>query len=124
MAEDVISRQAAIDRINRHKAYMEEHNDVGESLEIYLLAHDHICEAISMLPPAQQWISCNERLPEEDDDYLVTVDDEDARFVAECSYDSIFGWGFYSDVGDEFLEISNVIAWQPLPEPYKEGDHT
>lgn len=80
------------------------------------------------------WISCKERLPEEDGDYLVTFEEgyaEDygldlvgiAPYEVDCE-----GFGIWQEefdphtlgsLGSEWVDI-NVIAWQPLPEPYKE----
>ena len=127
MAADVISRQATIDRIKHHKAYMEEHNDTGESLDIYLQAHDHICEIISMLPSAQQWVPCEERLPEKPYGCLVTVWDENPMTgeMFENLLPYFVGWD-----GEQWNDYDGqqcpfeVIAWQYLPKPYTEGDHT
>lgn len=66
------------------------------------------------------WIPCSERLPKENGKYLVTVKNltgywimKSNVFVCEyCYNDFIFqGW-----------EDNKVIAWQPLPQPYKEDD--
>lgn len=54
-----------------------------------------------------------------------------------CQYDEELGFGFYSDIYDpntlgfidtEFktnseLGYEEVIAWMPLPEPYKESEN-
>ena len=62
--DDLISRQAAIELIERMKPF---HQDA-----------DDIIEMIDNMPsvdvqPVQQWILCSERLPEEDGQYLITV---------------------------------------------------
>ena len=78
-----------------------------------------------------RWIPCSERLPEEEGDYLlwgkVYEDEEEYPFIG--SYDSgceQFGiWQEQFDkttlgcLGSEFFEYASVIAWQPLPDPYK-----
>lgn len=57
-----------------------------------------------------QWIPCNERLPKEDGDYLVTLD---------------FAWGKEIEMGEWFEgewinDNSHVtVAWMPLPNPWK-----
>lgn len=60
------------------------------------------------------WIPCSERLPEEYGEYLV------------CNKYGVYGLGFpHKDkYGNIYVEteseyITEVIAWQPLPEPYK-----
>jgi len=64
-----------------------------------------------------RWIPVSERLPEEDGAYVVSVirnrpirfPDWETRDVYECVY-SEAGWHTAND----------VVAWMPLPEPYKE----
>ena len=66
--------------------------------------------------PEQQWIPCSERLPDKKDDYLCSYN---WCAVADiCEYDPDRNeWGFFYDGG--WKVVSNVIAWMPLPEPYK-----
>lgn len=81
------------------------------------------------------WIPCEERLPEDSGDYLVCPSDSvladysDFSDVMVMPYDETceaFGW--WTDrfdsvslgyVGSDFNEFE-VVAWMPLPEPYKE----
>lgn len=80
------------------------------------------------------WIPCNERQPEEDGEYFVTLRWSDypnsvdtLHFTNDLSSVDRVGYagekrpGWYeydSDYG--CYEIDNVIAWMPRPEPYKE----
>ena len=60
-----------------------------------------------------KWIPCSERLPDDDRTKVVTL----ANGNAECGYYSNGDWWC---VGDSIsLENPTVIAWMPLPEPYK-----
>lgn len=84
------------------------------------------------------WICCSERLPKDDDCrfYMCTVENHEDDPPMYCQYDEELGFGFYNDIYDpntlgfidtEFktnseLGYENVIAWMPLPEPYKESD--
>lgn len=69
-----------------------------------------------------RWIPCSERLPE--DDTLMLVNYIDRRPDA---MDIWIGWHemenvWYIDGEAHSREFDNeVIAWMPLPEPYKEG---
>ena len=101
--DDLISRQAAID------ALIERDPNCGiDSAEV-----------IRELPSAQQWIPCSERLPEDEEEVIVSVRDDSGDNT--LNYSS-FGW--YACAGD-FWVVDNeanerVIAWMPLPDPYKE----
>lgn len=72
-----------------------------------------------------QWIPCNERLPEEKAaSYWACTD---AGYQFECRWTNVnhlftnltMKWHWHvMDVP----RYSMVVAWRPLPEPYKEGD--
>ena len=103
-ANDTISRQEAILAIERN-AYR--HTYV-----------DQIVDIIKWLPSAQpHWIPCSERLPEEETDVL----------ICNANGDIAISRGSYStEAEDDFIwytsgwRFGKVIAWMPLPEPYKE----
>lgn len=57
------------------------------------------------------WIQVTERLPENDEDVLVQMDDD--SMMVDFRTASSNGW-FWAEIGDE------PLAWMPLPEPYKE----
>lgn len=66
------------------------------------------------IEPKQEWIPCSERLPEENSFYLVTADHyRDKAYRSTDMY--LFVDGKWDTVHDD------IIAWKPLPEPYKEG---
>ena len=88
--------------------------------------HERFLDAIDDAPTIEQphWISCSERQPEEYGNYITTMNYGD---VQECTYspdkNTRFmrgGWSTCESDGILFLDISEVIAWMPLPEPYKE----
>lgn len=70
---------------------------------------------------ANQWIPCTERLPDTDDHVLVTTINKrgDRRVVRAYYYrsDDYPGGGAWAAGMN-----NNVIAWMPLPEPYREGE--
>lgn len=136
---DLISRQAAINAIENTEC------------ELTPAAWDEITDAINELPSAQpHWIPVKERLPEETvlvtvetkmfrhryiceavwiprwtwkasfdnwEDCSEYNEDEDEYYVNEGWYERVHNWDEYSYVGIE----DDVLAWMPLPEPWKGG---
>ena len=93
---------------------------------IFRPAIQKVIETISELEenPEPHWISVTERLPETDDEVLTTYivnGNMEKRYVeTSCYYDGFDGrwsspWDEYRIVGTRI----EVIAWMPLPEPYK-----
>ena len=71
------------------------------------------------------WIACSERLPEEPFGCLVTV--IDCEPVTQTDFENILpyfvGYDGESWNDEDGNEIPfEIIAWQPLPEPFKESD--
>lgn len=81
--------------------------------------------AIEALEQEPKWIPVTERLPKDSGEYLVTVTDVEDKsylhtdiswFAHPTDYDIEHGeWR-------ELMEDEEIIAWQPLPEPYEESE--
>ena len=103
MSEDLIKRSDAIGAC----AY--------ETIECY-----EARKAIRALPsadrPQGEWIPCKERLPKEEGIYLVTatnyIFDTDEIVVGTCYFNIEYG----------FSNNRKILAWMPLPEPWKGAD--
>lgn len=71
------------------------------------------------------WIPCSERLPDNDDDVLCWYEYSMLQGVNVVRKAKTHGIGHYYKPTDSWLIYGgfgmgwNVIAWQPLPEPYK-----
>lgn len=103
-------------------------------------AIEAIVSRIELQPKVGEWIPCSERLPEEresmfkkfkgtskwceamfegiSDDVNVTVEFEDGTRTTKTSHTLDGKWKCEKGYGIKM----KVIAWQPLPEPYKEGE--
>ena len=107
-------------------------------------------DAVSLvwsMPSAQQWIPCSERLPEDLEEVNVTWVNhapeqyydfvKDKHFTGSAVYYK-GSWYWYSSTCDDILaeygrnemdkidDGIEVVAWMPLPKPYKEeqdGSH-
>ena len=98
---DVISRQAAIDALA-------EWHDVA------------ITNRLNNLPSAQPgWIPVTEK-PIEGGQYIVTLKDDKEVWTDIAEWNPTFGGRWQAEFFDcEYRDIDNVVAWQPLPEPWK-----
>lgn len=126
--EDAVSRKAMIDALEK---YFD-----GLPIQVrYDLIEitNKLPSVISSAQPEQRWIPVTERLPEANGRYLIT------RGLNACgamwnrvyiaNYSDLMGlkseriW-WNGNVGkSDFERIDDVIAWMPLPEPYRaEGD--
>ncbi len=128
---DLIRRENAIDAIERIYDQCEEieahfAEDDPEPRTGYKMFPDYLT-VIGYLkqPAADNWIPVTERLPEEAREVLVTVRDaaESTTFV-ELAY--LCHLGIFITTNDMTYLWSEdgyeVIAWQPLPDPYKEDN--
>lgn len=120
-----MTREEAIKNLNEHKT--EFTCDFGWNTSVIELL-DMAIEALEKT----RWIPCTERLPE-DGIYLVTVERiagkpriETKSFAKDLHRVDDFSFrkhkcGWY-DYDSEYgcWEDTNVIAWMPLPKPYKE----
>ena len=86
-----------------------------------ILEHNQgVLKVIKSQPTVNQWIPCSERLPEVEEN---TEDCDCPEFNVTFSTGVVSTLKFTSDENtwfDEFGNVyTNVIAWQPLPQPYE-----
>ena len=108
------------------KAHEEEHlNIVNRIKELqYAIAKTQtvIGKMVESADATQgEWIPCSERLPNESGEYLATIPlDADETYTEVLTFHK---GRFYED-DDEWGATyhDDVLAWMPLPTPYKGGD--
>ena len=97
----------------------------SDSVEIIVGKEQAIDLAIEIVQEVAEeykggWIACSERLPEDDSICIVTVEYPNNETVVD------YGWFDRKSVcwfvGMQEFRTSNILAWQPLPEPFKECD--
>jgi len=91
--------------------------------------------------PKQEWIACEERLPEvhkepyyadfeeilHESDHVLTCCRVGKGFVCAIGtiiYDEVcnsYEWSGLYDYSECEIDDMSVVAWMPLPEPYKKG---
>ena len=97
--DDLINRQGAIDAICNDCEYFK---------------NEEVINAINNLPSTQQWIPCSKILPNKDGNYIVTLSYTDGF---KFSFVDIDNFSVYEHQWNTYG--SEVIAWMPIPEPYK-----
>ena len=109
-----MTRQEAIAMIEDDK---KRHHD--ELSGRYRAALTMAIEALEQEPMRGKWIPVTESLPEEGLTVLIFAEGGEIEFGQR--YENKWEW-LAESIADYWTEAEEVIAWQPLPEPYKENE--
>ena len=123
---DLISRQAAIDALGEEPEVWTGNDEYAQGLNNQW---HYDVTALKAVPSAPQWIPCSERLPCEDGRYLVSY-----WLMKDMPWISVMYYGkptfpekdhpcFYvsdGEYGD--VEYNDIVAWMPLPEPFRKDE--
>jgi len=123
--DDLISRQAAIDAMANTLWHYP--NECYRNLNEYEFAKGLAELGLKSVPsaqPEQRWIPCSERLPEEKmnpntSDFELVICTTTFGDVRAYRFGTPIGWNephFWNGIG---IMDGYVLAWMPLPEPYK-----
>ena len=102
---------------------------------VFLLPLQVVLGQIDFIQSENDWIPCSEKLPEErewigtkefgttiSDMVLITFDVRGTRFVKPMSLQNGELSRADKKTMDVFYEDWKMLAWMPLPEPYKENE--
>lgn len=128
--DDCVSRQAAIDTIESWLS-CDDYNDAERNIMramqsvLYDLPSVNPAKKVSRSENPNKWIPVSERLPESCGMYIVTRKIYDCPDTApiimsdESWFDGQNTWHNDNRINHDRRYLSDVIAWMPLPEPYK-----
>ena len=140
-----MTRDEAIKWLNELKFYLDQHYPFGmfyEAIDMAIKSLNEWTEYSDKLwknayergkAEALEWIPCDEKLPSESGRYLVSyvlLNDEIDTDIAHYgkpllplnTNETECGW--YKTDGDGDYYIDDMLAWQPLPKPYKAEQQT
>ena len=75
----------------------------------------NVYEALDNQPTVGEWVPCSERLPKEGENVLVCLKNE----TYDIAFYSTKYCSWISSSDEWSYEKESVVAWMPLPEPYK-----
>lgn len=131
IAEMAIREMVSIDmqRLSRmyHRLRLYENTGITpDQFQVINEEYQKMAKELAELRQQNRWIPVTERLPMQEeylkDDGRFILDDGNRRYQGLFDiYDGKFKFSKHiSGLHYEFFEDNCVIAWQPLPEPYKE----
>lgn len=105
---DLIERDAAIKLIQPR---VKPKTVYGEG---YLNAIEHVTELLALMPSANSWIPCSERMPDEPGIHVLATD---GIRIMESWYEIVEGRALWVDNYTMYVNVNfgEVTHWMPLP---------
>lgn len=124
--EREVMKNAGIKRIDTYRDLLNELNitiiNDRETIKLLREQNEKLKEQLSSAQLEQRWIQCSERLPNSQTEVIVSCRDDSADTIYRYTAS---GWittnGEYWIVDNEINPY--VVAWMPLPEPWKGEQH-
>lgn len=126
--EDAISRQAVLEMAYDMSEIDGEH--FTEPCMVVDIEDIQKLQPVNQKPKTGHWISVSERLPEEYGEYLITWTTSSSKkpFISICECEETLVYDYehnrfkvewlFDDYIKDYPDVE-VIAWMPLPDPYK-----
>ena len=113
MMNDYVSRKAAIAAINKALDRETLLNSFVRKIAV---------EAVKKMPSADvpRWIPCSEQMPTMNEYVLVCTVNGDITDGHRWNEEDDGAWFIFGDSHN--ASDGDIVAWMPLPEPYKEGE--
>lgn len=105
---DLIDRQALRENIEKIYKY---------DCQTFVVHYPQLIDDLPSTEPEQKWIPVSERLPEDENEVIVTVCNKTGRTRDYYSAIGIYSTRLNRWIVD--MVSVNVIAWMPLPEPWR-----
>lgn len=122
MIDEKLLLEELKERERRHMCDYDAFSDAPESQ--FDVAHclqelQEVMDIVRKQPKVGEWIPCSARLPEDEKTKIVTL----SSGVVESGFWNERNWWCIGDSINLETRTGDVIAWQPLPEPYKENNN-
>lgn len=117
--------EKTIKRLNILKTDIEHNLVKGNLIKRDLISSKELAELLTTAISALEkqlnggWIPCREKLPEKGGYYLVSTQYETPRVMIGFYFIELAIWNYWMSN----CQINSIIAWQPLPEPFKGGEN-
>ena len=110
---DLIRKDFALETIDEVRKNSHSFDSIDDALL-------HVRKAVSRVPSSGKWwIPCAKRLPNYYEDVFVSLKYDEVLIATRISELKGNNDGVWELADGDILKMNEVIAWMPLPKPYK-----